>query len=179
MAYGSSRRCWTPPTLPTSFTLTASTTTQQSAPNGDRLALSISSEAAAQTTAMAATSQRWRVVAPRLARTDGSQIVEILRRCTPLNARAVSQFRSCCPDVLWLIAWQQHSNRRDGACRPLPLTRTPRVLVCVSYPCRGHIGLPSLDSLDRTLTTARSRGLCWLVRFAGDDIASRQSRYQG
>ena len=39
----------------------------------------------------------WRVVAP-------NQIVEILRRCTPLNARAVSHFSSsCCADVLWLI----------------------------------------------------------------------------
>lgn len=118
--------------------------------------------------------QRWRVVAPSLARTDGSQIVEILRRCTPLNARAVSHCSSCCADVLWLIPWQRHSNRRHGACRPLGLTRTPRAPVCLSQLCERHIGLPSLDGLDRTLTTARPPEVCWLVHLAGDAIASRR-----
>lgn len=74
MPYVSSQLYWTPPTAPASSTLTASTAIQQSAPNGQRLALSISSLVGALHRL------RWRVVTSSLARTDGSQIVEILRR---------------------------------------------------------------------------------------------------
>ena len=109
-----------------------STHTQQSAPKGERLHYCRDPAMRQHRLPWSQLAQRWRGVAPSLVRTDESQIVEIPRRCTPRNARAVSHFRSCCADVLWLVTRQQHSNRRDGACRPLRLTRAPGAPVCLS-----------------------------------------------